>query len=288
MRSLYCRAATTAALLLAPSFLTAQSANATAITQVSRMERGALRIDVLVDEARAGAGVEVAEITFQPGSGGGEHTHGSTELLYVLQGLLDHTVNGVTTRLSPGMLGIAKAGDRVRHGVASTTPVKVLVVWTPSGEAGRLAQAFGVGTRMDIRTLAQEMEGLTKLRDEWSAAYNAGSIEPMRDMYTQNAVRMPYDALVQTGRDSVVSGYERSFANRTMTPLIRLEAAQVEIRGDIAIERGTYHEVLTPRAANARVLVERGKYVSLARRGEDGKWRFEWSIFNRDAQARPQ
>lgn len=259
----------------------AQSPYTIGVTEASRI-RGSLRIDVLVDSATLGGNeLELAEITFPPGGPAMPHRHRATELLYVMQGELDHAVNGVTRRLSPGMVGIARLGDTVTHRVASAGAVRALVVWTPAGEAGRLMRARGGASPTPIVSIAEQLERLRALREGWSAAYNAGQLDPLGDMYTAAAVRMPYDAPAQVGRDSVVGGYARSFANRTHTPTIRLTAAQVEISGDLAIERGAYDEVLTPKN-EGRTLREVGKYVSVIRRGDDGKWRFEWSIFNRD------
>lgn len=260
---------------------TAQTPYTIGVTEAARLA-GALRIDVLVDSAKLGSSeLELAEITFPPGGPAAPHRHGATELLYVIRGELDHTVNGVTRRLSPGMVGIVRLGDTVTHRVASPGAVRALVIWTPAGEAERLVRARGGASPTPITSIAEQLEDLRALREEWSAAYNAGRLEPLRDMYTAAAARMPYDAPAQVGRDSVLAGYARSFANRTHTPTVRLAAAQVEISGDLAIERGAYDEVLTPKL-EGRTLREVGKYVSVLRRGDDGKWRFEWSIFNRD------
>jgi hypothetical protein len=51
-------------------------------------------------------------------------------------------VNGTTHRLEPGMVGVVKQGDTVAHQVASTVPVRAVLVWAPGGEADRLAQMF--------------------------------------------------------------------------------------------------------------------------------------------------
>ena len=54
-------------------------------------------IKILVENTvLAGTGVEVAEATMPVGAGSGpaSHRHGSTEIIYVLSGELDHVVNG--------------------------------------------------------------------------------------------------------------------------------------------------------------------------------------------------
>ena len=102
-------------------------------------------IKVLVESGVLGhTGLEIAEATLPVGGGAGpaSHRHGSTEILYVVSGELDHVVNGETHRLTPGMIGIVKPSDTVIHRVVGQTPVKVLLIWSPGGEVDRLAQRF--------------------------------------------------------------------------------------------------------------------------------------------------
>jgi len=102
-------------------------------------------IKILVENSvLAGTGVEVAEATLPVGGGAGpaSHRHGSTEIIYVLSGELDHVVNGETHRLTAGMVGIVKPADTVIHRVVGQSPVKVLLIWAPGGEVERLAQRF--------------------------------------------------------------------------------------------------------------------------------------------------
>jgi quercetin dioxygenase-like cupin family protein len=71
-----------------------------------------------------------------------DHRHGSTEIIYVVSGELDHVVNGEPYRLTAGMVGIVKPDDTVIHRVVGQTPVKVLLIWAPGGEVERLARSF--------------------------------------------------------------------------------------------------------------------------------------------------
>jgi len=43
-------------------------------------------------------------MTFPPGTNSSEHPHGVTEIFYVLEGELEHIVNGDSHMLTPGML----------------------------------------------------------------------------------------------------------------------------------------------------------------------------------------
>ncbi len=91
---------------------------------------------LLLDQSNLGGKeLEMVELTLPAGEVVGAHHHGSIEILYVLSGTLGHEVNGEMHMLSPGMVGIVRPEDAVRHVVPKTGDVKLLVIWTPAGEA---------------------------------------------------------------------------------------------------------------------------------------------------------
>ena len=104
---------------------------------------------ILLEEANLGGQeLEIAEHSFAPGTNIGGHGHGSIEIFYVLSGELEHTVNGETVLLTPGMVGIVRSGDEVVHRVPSAdVPAKVLIIWAPAGEIDRI---FGSATERPI------------------------------------------------------------------------------------------------------------------------------------------
>ena len=55
---------------------------------------GGTRLDVLFDGPTMGVEVDVARLTFPAGTNSGGHAHGVTEIFYVLEGTLEHVVNG--------------------------------------------------------------------------------------------------------------------------------------------------------------------------------------------------
>ena len=118
---------------------------ATRGTRWLESERGT-SIKVLVEASNLGGPeVDIAEITYPVGSGadgGPGHLHESIEIFYILSGEFDHVVNGESHVLTPGMVGIVRPGDRVLHRVLSNEPVRAIVVWSPGGEAERIARFF--------------------------------------------------------------------------------------------------------------------------------------------------
>ncbi len=86
-------------------------------------------IKVLIEESNLGSrGAEIAEIYFPPGYHGDPHPH-ELEIIYVLEGELDHIVNGESHVLSPGMVGVVRARDRVVHKTNSEGGVRTLIIW---------------------------------------------------------------------------------------------------------------------------------------------------------------
>ena len=86
-------------------------------------------IKVLIEESNLGSqGAEIAEIYFPPDYEGTAHAH-ELEIIYVLEGELDHIVNGESHILKPGMIGVVRERDRVVHKTNSPNGVKTLVIW---------------------------------------------------------------------------------------------------------------------------------------------------------------
>ena len=88
-------------------------------------------IKILVEAANLGSeGAEVGEIYFPPGWEGPPHFH-QLEIFYVIEGELEHIVNGESHLLKPGMIGIVRYPDEVVH--KTKDGVRALVIW-PLGE----------------------------------------------------------------------------------------------------------------------------------------------------------
>lgn len=112
---------------------------------------GGLSIRVLVEASNLGGSeVEVGEVTFPVGAGStatgeaqpGGHRHAAVEIFYVLEGTLDHIVNGESHIVETGGIAIVRPGDSVVHRVIGDVPVRALVVWAPGGEVARIAPGF--------------------------------------------------------------------------------------------------------------------------------------------------
>lgn len=98
---------------------------------------------ILLDEANLGStDIEVGELVFQPGTESVSHAHGSLEIFYVIEGVLEHIVNGESHMLEPGMAGFVHAGDQVVHKIPGDKPTKTLVIWVPGGESAGIRASW--------------------------------------------------------------------------------------------------------------------------------------------------
>jgi len=94
---------------------------------------------LLLNESNLGGKeLQMVEVTLAPGTTVQSHTHGALEVVYVLSGTYEHEVNGKRYSLTPGMVGIVRPGDHVRHLVPKSGPAKLLIIWVPAGEAERV------------------------------------------------------------------------------------------------------------------------------------------------------
>jgi quercetin dioxygenase-like cupin family protein len=97
-------------------------------------EEDPVRMKVLVEEAILGSpGAEIIEIDFPPGYESRSHFH-ELEILYVVDGELEHIVAGESNVLKPGMIGVVRFPDEVIHKASPEHGAKVLVIWPLGNE----------------------------------------------------------------------------------------------------------------------------------------------------------
>ena len=133
--------ALTACLGLAAGFAAGRSSAVAQPADLGRFasESGA-EIELLLSESNLGGSeIQIGEITWAPGANSGDHPHGATEVFYVLEGELEHVVDGVSEILGPGDLGFVRPPSEVNHITSPDGgPVRALVIWAPGGEGTRI------------------------------------------------------------------------------------------------------------------------------------------------------
>lgn len=128
---------------------------------------------------------------------------------------------------------------------------------------------------------AQDEPDLDDLRARFEAAFNAGDVDALGQLYAENAIILPPDYARIEGRDGLAGYFDASFAQRQASDLAISSAEDRRIDGAY-LDTGTY-AMTVEGPDGARVPVE-GDYASLVEE-IDGEWRITRHIWNQD---RPQ
>ena len=123
--------------------------------------------------------------------------------------------------------------------------------------------------RAEIRTTTEEAVAIANSSRDWA--------QYAQIYYAPDAIVMPPNEEVVRGRDAIASWFEN------FPPFEDLQFNQVEFdgAGDIAYLYGTYSMIVTLPDAEEPVS-DRGKYIEIWRRQEDGSWKIMLDIFNSD------
>jgi uncharacterized protein (TIGR02246 family) len=120
---------------------------------------------------------------------------------------------------------------------------------------------------------ADQSAELAALADNWETALNAGDLDGIVALYTEDCVLMPPNAEMAKGHD----GARASFAGMIDAGLSGdLNTVAVAAAGDIGYRTGTY-SLLTPDGT----VVDQGKYTDTWRK-VSGEWKIASDIWNSD------
>lgn len=130
----------------------------------------------------------------------------------------------------------------------------------------------GTGARVDAA-------GIDRLREIHVAAVNAGDADGWADCFIDDGVQMPPNFAANAGKAALrgwIQGFLSMFACR-----FGLSVEEVQVAADWAFERGRYAITLTPKAGGEPV-EDRGKYITIYQRQQDGAWKIARDIWNSD------
>jgi len=118
---------------------------------------------------------------------------------------------------------------------------------------------------------------VSKVRDEFIAAFNSADAAKVASLYAPDAVVMPSHQHAITGRDGI-ENYNKMFFEM-FTATINISPVETKVFGDRGLDRGTYTIQMTPKAGGSPIMDE-GKYLVLLQRQADGSWKLTHDIDN--------
>ena len=112
---------------------------------------------------------------------------------------------------------------------------------------------------------------------EFSKNWEQEAVEELVILYTEDAMNIPPDGEIRTGREAIAQFYEFLFSNH-LSSTYRHETKSLEVSGDMAIEYGEFtvnwvRNDSTPWTYRARSMTHWVK-------GENGKWHIQKFLFN--------
>src|SRR5688572_5051650 len=133
-----------------------------------------------------------------------------------------------------------------------------------------------------MTVIPSDNDALHAMRSRMEAAENAGDPKPIIDLLADAAVIIGPTFPVSTGRTAcaaflrdLLRGLLETFDRR-----ITYSSDELDVRGDIAIDRGLFSFAVRPRTGGVET-VERGKYMFISKRDASG-WRLWRSIATLD------
>lgn len=118
--------------------------------------------------------------------------------------------------------------------------------------------------------------GIDAIYKTFSEAYRTLDVEKVATLYTESAAYLAPGERVQQGRAEIRSGFQSFFdyvKNEGRTMMISFQIVQRKVEKNMAYDVGIY--TIRQSKDGKEVSQGQGKFVVVALREKDGKWRFQ-------------
>ena len=149
-----------------------------------------------------------------------------------------------------------------------------------------------VGTtavRAQEQTPAQKVEverakvraAMLEVNRRLADSLSAGRAEDVADCFTEDAALLPPGASPIGGRAAVAAYFKQLIESGKLTYQVKSTLGSFE--GPLGYDAGRYALAIDPKQGSG--WRDAGKFVTILRKGADGKWRISLDIWNSDAAA---
>jgi uncharacterized protein (TIGR02246 family) len=144
-----------------------------------------------------------------------------------------------------------------------------------------LSLAFLAGCQPGIGPLTNEDKAaLRSLEAAYAQAELAGDANGIAECYADNGIEM-LNMTAAVGKDSIRERHAEAFQNGMDASEFTITAVEIDGLNGLAYVRGTWSWTGTVPPATEPI-TDGGKYLSIARRQEDGSWLWTAVIWNSD------
>jgi uncharacterized protein (TIGR02246 family) len=122
---------------------------------------------------------------------------------------------------------------------------------------------------------------LSQMNRDFATALNNKDAMAAANCYTEDATVLPPNEAPVSGRDNIQKYWEGAIAAGAFD--VAVATISTGSNGDLGYEIGRFQ--MSIKDSTGKVTTERGKYIELLKRGEDGKWKSTHGIWNTDTLA---
>ena len=124
-----------------------------------------------------------------------------------------------------------------------------------------------------------DKEAIKKITDDFNAAINAGNIDKLVSLYTDDAVRIPPNKPALVGKEAIRSLFQEQLDQFT----VQNEGVIVDLKvsGDLAFVRGSWTSINTPKTGG-EPLKYNGSFVSVIQKQPEGSWKVICNIWSNE------
>ena len=126
--------------------------------------------------------------------------------------------------------------------------------------------------------LAEVEKSIEEMNTKLSEAVAKGDAEAAAACYTEDAQAFPPNEKMISGRDDIKEFFAAGFAKGFSG--LELTVSEVSGAGDMAYETGTYETTVNPGGQDVVAFTDKGKYIVIWKKGEDGTWRLHRDVWN--------
>ena len=132
----------------------------------------------------------------------------------------------------------------------------------------------------EAATTEADVAAIRALAEQWINAFEAGDVEGMVALYTDDAVRFPPDGPSYSGKAVFEEHLRGVFEESTFEVVWPVEGTEeIVVAGNWAYHLSEYTDTATPKEGG-ETIAEEGKVLVIVERQADGSWKFSREIWN--------
>lgn len=130
---------------------------------------------------------------------------------------------------------------------------------------------------------SSDVAAVRAVEERIARAFAAGDADAVADCYTEDALLiLPFRPSL-SGRQAIADHYRQGLSKVSLE--IEPTIEETEVVGDWAFQRGSIEQKVSVKGGSA-VHRSSGRYLLVARRGDDGSWRVARDVFTPDQMPR--